>query len=81
MDIYREYKRDFPIKSYFIFKDIPVKTHATQHIMRMLLFVGNLTLNVDDYHNAENDTLLFQHDQITYYVIKKYIQHTPLNFM
>ena len=81
MDIYREYKRDFPTKSYFIFKDIPVKTHAMQHIMRMLLFVGNLTLNVDDYHNAENDTLLFQHDQITYYVIKKYIQHTPLNFM
>jgi len=81
MDIYREYKRDFPIKSYFIFKDMPVKTHASQHIMRMLLFVGNLTLNADDYHNGGNSALLFQHDQTTYYVIKKYIQHTPLNFM
>ena len=82
MDIYREYKRDFFPKSYYIFKDVPVKTHATQHIMRLLLFLGNLTLNVDDYINAGNsDTLLFQHEQITYYVIKKYIQHMPLSFM
>lgn len=84
MDIYREYKRDFFPKSYYIFKDVPVKTNATQHIMRLLIFVGNLTLNVDDYINAGNtefDTLLFQHEQISYYVIKKYIQHMPLSFM
>jgi hypothetical protein len=84
MDIYREYKRDFFPKSYYIFKNMPVKTNATQHIMRLLIFVGNLTLNVDDYINAGNtefDTLLFQHEQISYYVIKKYIQHMPLSFM
>jgi hypothetical protein len=96
MDIYRENKSPLLRKSYYLLKDMPPpdmpppdmhpQDNKDEVIMRIAIFLGKMTFNVDEFNSTNNTgdgnytSLFLNYMGDKYYIIKNYNQHVTLSF-
>ena len=91
MDIYRENKSPLLRKSYYLLKDMPQldmppQDNNSEVIMRIAIFLGKMTFNVDEFNSTNNTgdgnytSLFLNYMGDKYYIIKNYNQHVTLSF-